>query len=57
MGGDQDPIVSLGDLYGWGKHTETLQVTMFDGGHFYLHDHLDAIADLMASPAQCGHTA
>ena len=36
MGGDQDPYITLGDLYGWGKHTDTVKVTMFDGGHFYL---------------------
>lgn len=52
IGGDRDPIVGLGDLYGWGKHTDNLQVTMFDGGHFYLHDHLDAVAELIASGAQ-----
>jgi surfactin synthase thioesterase subunit len=57
MGGDQDPIVTLGDLYGWGKHTSTVEVTMFDGGHFYLNDHMDAVADLMMSLAQCERTA
>jgi surfactin synthase thioesterase subunit len=57
MAGDQDPIVTLGDLYGWGKHTDAVQVTMFDGGHFYLHDHLDAVAELLASCAQCEQTA
>ena len=36
MGGDQDPYITLGDLYGWGTHTDTVKVTMFDGGHFYL---------------------
>ncbi len=57
IGGDQDPIVTLGDLYGWGKHTEAVAVTMFDGGHFYLHDHMDAVADLMSPSPQCEHTA
>lgn len=54
LGGDQDPIVGLGDLYGWGKHTDAVEVTLFDGGHFYLNDHLDAVAELIASYAQCG---
>ncbi len=36
IGGDQDPIVTLRDLYGWGNHTDSVRVTMFDGGHFYL---------------------
>jgi len=57
MGGDQDPYVTLGDLYGWGKHTDSLEVTMFDGGHFYLNQHVQAIAELLTSCAPCGHTA
>ena len=57
IAGDQDPIVTLRDLYGWGKHTDKLQVTMFDGGHFYLDEHVDAVAKLMASSAQCEPTA
>ncbi len=48
MGGDQDPYVTLGDLYGWGKHAESLNVTVFDGGHFYLNQHLDAVAELVS---------
>jgi surfactin synthase thioesterase subunit len=48
MGGDQDPYITLGDLYGWGKHTDTVKVTMFDGGHFYLKSHIDAVAGLLA---------
>src|ERR1700756_2973305 len=48
MGGDQDPYITLGDLYGWGKHTDTVQVTMFDGGHFYLNQHIEAVAELLA---------
>ncbi|GAB4971849.1 hypothetical protein MAHJHV53_47020 [Mycobacterium avium subsp. hominissuis] len=38
----------MGDLYGWGKHSESLNVTVFDGGHFYLNQHLDAVAELMS---------
>ncbi|BDB41666.1 MULTISPECIES: thioesterase II family protein [Mycobacterium] len=48
LGGDQDPIVTLGDLYGWGKHTDSVEVTMFDGGHFFLNEHTEAIAELLA---------
>lgn len=51
LGGDQDPYVTLGDLYGWGNHSDSAQVTVFDGGHFFLKNHLDAVADLLAS---CG---
>jgi surfactin synthase thioesterase subunit len=57
MGGDQDPYVTLGDLYGWGKHTDTVKVTMFDGGHFYVNQHIEAIAELLASRAYCEQTA
>ncbi|HTQ22195.1 thioesterase II family protein [Mycobacterium sp.] len=57
MGGDQDPYVTLGDLYGWGKHTDTVKVTVFDGGHFYLTSHIDAVAELLASSAHCEQTA
>lgn len=52
IGGDQDPIVTLGDLYSWGKHTDNVEVTMFDGGHFFLDAHLDAIVDLLAAAIQ-----
>ncbi len=52
LGGDQDPIVTLGDLYGWGKHTDSAEVTMFDGGHFFINDHVDAVAELLAACAQ-----
>ena len=57
IGGDSDPYVTLGDLYGWRKHTDTVKVTMFDGGHFYLKSHIDAVAELLAASAQCEQTA
>jgi surfactin synthase thioesterase subunit len=48
IGGNQDPCVALSDLYGWGKHTDMVKVTMFEGGHFYLKDHIDAVVELLA---------
>ncbi|MBI2701291.1 MULTISPECIES: thioesterase II family protein [Mycobacterium] len=51
LGGDQDPIVTLGDLYGWGKHTGSAEVTMFDGGHFFVNEHVEAVAELLAESA------
>jgi surfactin synthase thioesterase subunit len=51
MGGDQDPFITLGDLYGWGRHTDSAKVTVFDGGHFYLKSHMAAVAELLASGA------
>jgi surfactin synthase thioesterase subunit len=47
LAGDQDPNITMTDLYEWGKHTGTVKVTMFDGGHFYLQSHIDAIAELL----------
>lgn len=52
MGGDQDPYITLGDLYGWSKHTDTVKVTMFDGGHFYLTSHIDSVVELLGAGAQ-----
>lgn len=49
IGGDEDPIVTLGDLYGWNNHTETFGVTVFEGGHFYFLEHVDTVAELMSS--------
>ena len=57
LGGDQDPYITLRDLYGWNKHADSVKVTMFDGGHFYLNQHVDAIAELLAESAQCEQTA
>ncbi len=47
MGGDQDPHITLGELYGWGKHGDVTKVTMFDGGHFYVNQHIAAITELL----------
>jgi surfactin synthase thioesterase subunit len=52
VGGNQDPYITLGDLYGWFKHSTTVQLTMFDGGHFFLNDRIDAVAALPASCVQ-----
>ena len=52
MGGDQDPYVTLGDLYGWNSHSGSVDVTVFDGGHFFLREHQDAVAGLLASCEQ-----
>lgn len=49
--GTRDVFVSMRDLYGWGRHTDDLHVTMFDGGHFYLNDHIGEIADLLGTEA------
>jgi surfactin synthase thioesterase subunit len=49
VGGDQDSMVTMRDLYGWGSHTDQLEVTLFDGGHFFLNSQTEALADLLAA--------
>ncbi|WP_078291978.1 alpha/beta fold hydrolase [Mycobacterium sp. D16R24] len=51
IGGDQDPMITMRDLYGWGKHTNELDVTLFDGGHFFLNSQTEALAELLAANA------
>ena len=48
IGGDQDPIVSMADLDGWREHSDDVDVTMYDGGHFFLLDHVADIQDLLS---------
>lgn len=52
LGGDQDPYVTLPDLYGWNDHAGDVEVTVFDGGHFFLREHQDEVAALVASCGQ-----
>jgi surfactin synthase thioesterase subunit len=47
-GGEQDPIVSMADLHGWREHSDDVDVTMFEGGHFFLLDHLADIQELLS---------
>lgn len=50
MGGSDDEFVTMGELYGWQRHTGAdLAVEMFDGGHFYLHDQVEGISELLAA--------
>lgn len=48
IGGDQDPIVTMADLHGWREHSDDVDVTMFDGGHFFLLDHALGIRELLS---------
>lgn len=51
FGGDDDPIVSVADLYGWRTHTTAdLEVSLLPGGHFYLENHLDDLGAALAAP-------
>lgn len=51
LGGDNDPIVTLAELNGWRKHSDDVDITVFEGGHFYLNHYVDEIAELLAPRA------
>ncbi|MCX0269585.1 alpha/beta fold hydrolase [Nocardia zapadnayensis] len=57
IGGDRDPIVGIADLNGWRQHSGDVEVTVFDGGHFYLNDHIADLAELVAESARSGSNA
>ncbi|WP_433599764.1 thioesterase II family protein [Nocardia sp. CA-135953] len=49
LGGAEDPFITPRELYGWSNHsTREIDVTIFDGGHFYLNDNAAGIAELLA---------
>lgn len=48
LGGSHDRRVSEEVLRGWEFHTSgVFTASMFDGGHFYLDDHIDDVAELV----------
>jgi surfactin synthase thioesterase subunit len=48
LGGSHDHRVDRDMLARWETHTENLfTLLMFDGGHFYLNEHSDAVAELV----------
>ncbi len=50
VGGDRDHRISRETLAGWETHTSgRFTVAEFEGGHFYLSDHLDAVARLVSA--------
>jgi mycobactin phenyloxazoline synthetase len=50
VGGDRDHRISRATLAGWETHTSgRFTVTEFEGGHFYLNDHLDAVARMVSA--------
>ncbi|MBF6327585.1 thioesterase II family protein [Nocardia transvalensis] len=49
LGGAEDPYITPRDLYAWAAHSEQdIEVTVFDGGHFYLNDNVAGIVELLA---------
>jgi surfactin synthase thioesterase subunit len=50
IGGRHDHRVDAGSLRRWADHTDgAFTLSMFDGGHFYVDEHIDALADRMIS--------
>lgn len=48
IGGRDDHRISPDMLRGWETHTHgVFTLSLFDGGHFYLNDHLEAVAELV----------
>ncbi|ABK73080.1 thioesterase II family protein [Mycolicibacterium smegmatis] len=48
LGGEQDHRISEDMLRGWQIHTEgAFTLSMFDGGHFYINDYTDDVAELV----------
>jgi surfactin synthase thioesterase subunit len=48
LGGREDHRVSEDMLLSWRSHTDgSFAARLFDGGHFYINDHIDAVAELV----------
>ncbi|KUH68288.1 thioesterase [Mycolicibacterium novocastrense] len=48
VGGRDDHRITPDMLRGWETHTQgAFTLSLFDGGHFYINDHLDAVAELV----------
>lgn len=49
VGGNSDHRISDDQLQAWHFHTTgAFTTSTFDGGHFYLHDHVEVLAELMS---------
>ncbi|MTE11484.1 thioesterase II family protein [Nocardia aurantiaca] len=49
LAGDEDEFVAPRDLRAWESHSRNgIRVILFPGGHFYLNDHVDGVAELLA---------
>ncbi|MUN39465.1 thioesterase II family protein [Actinomadura litoris] len=46
--GDADPLTTIEEARAWAAHSAIpVDVRVFPGGHFYLEDHLDAVAEVL----------
>ncbi|MFE2727629.1 thioesterase II family protein [Kitasatospora sp. NPDC059327] len=54
--GDRDPRVGRDDARAWGRQTEgAFSLEVFDGGHFYVADHVEAVAGLVGRTLSALH--
>ena len=51
IGGADDPIIKPFQLHSWSEHADSVEVSIVDGGHFYLNEHPQALVDLLAAAA------
>lgn len=50
VGGRSDHRIDLDHLRRWESHTDAVfTLTLFDGGHFYIDEHLEAVAELVST--------
>jgi surfactin synthase thioesterase subunit len=55
LGGRGDPLVPLHDLAAWQTHTQAgCRPYVFGGDHFFVHQHIDAVADIVLNAACAG---
>jgi surfactin synthase thioesterase subunit len=48
-GGLRDPVVTLSDLHKWSRYGRSpFRLRLFDGGHFFFHDHAGALTSAIA---------
>ncbi|WAC53770.1 thioesterase II family protein [Gordonia sp. SL306] len=54
VGGADDPVIKPHDLHTWSIHADDVDVNVFDGGHFYLHENGPGILDVLTEPVVSG---
>lgn len=55
LGGADDAHVTVAELHRWAQHTRSgAQVSLFDGGHFYLNDHVADVAATVTADVMVG---
>ncbi len=47
LGGADDPAIKAHELHAWNAHGDDVAVSVFDGGHFYLHDNANEVLEVL----------